>query len=78
MTTPTPPFTKPEGLILVKGDRAQGQGTEIFGIWPSGFVRQITAAEWLLWGSPKPDRNIAFGDDAEFLQLHAYDKALRG
>ncbi|MFG3050311.1 hypothetical protein ACGFZP_05055 [Kitasatospora sp. NPDC048239] len=68
---------RPEGLILVKGHPQQGAGTEVFGIWPSGLVRQITPAEYLSWGSPRPDREIPYGQDAEFLQLVAYDRALR-
>lgn len=70
-------LNKPAGLILVKGDSHQGQGNEVFGIWPTGFVRQITAAEYQCWGSPAFDYWIPFGSDAEFDQLAAYDKALR-
>jgi hypothetical protein len=70
-------ITKPEGLILVKGHSAQGTGRELFGIWPTGFTRQITAAEWALWGQPAADYEIAYGADDEFLQLQAYDRALR-
>ncbi|MFE2346496.1 hypothetical protein [Kitasatospora cineracea] len=84
MTTPTPtPVPRPpvvpvpENLILVKGDQAQGKGNEIFGIWPSGYVRQITPAEYRAWGNPAPTHQIAFGADDEFLQLYAYDRALR-
>lgn len=70
-------YTKPEGVILVKGNDKQGKGNEVFGIWPSGYVRQITPAEFSLWGNPTPDRWIQFGADDEFNQLSAYDKALR-
>jgi hypothetical protein len=72
-----PSHPRPEGIILVKGDPQQGEGVEVFGIWPTGFVRQITAAEWTLWGSPACDYEIAFGSDEEFDQLRAYDRALR-
>jgi hypothetical protein len=70
-------MSKPEGLILVKGDSHQGQGNELFGIWPSGYTRLLTQAEWTAWGYPDADYTIAYGSDAEFLQLVAYDKALR-
>jgi len=70
-------YPKPAGLLLVKGDPAQGTGKELFGIWPSGFSRLITPAEWVLWGQPPADYTIAYGDDVEFNQLVAYDKALR-
>ncbi|MGW4505680.1 hypothetical protein ACWENO_13675 [Streptomyces sp. NPDC004436] len=85
MTTPpttppaTPKFTKPDGLILVKGQKEMGGngGREVFGIWPSGYVRQITAAEFTLWGA-QVDYWIPTGRDDEFNQLAAYDKNLRG
>jgi hypothetical protein len=78
-TTPAPAtHPRPEGLILVKGDPAQGRGNEVFGIWPSGFARQITAAEFIAWGEPAIDHTIAYGADDEFNQLAAYDRALRG
>ncbi|MFB7671690.1 hypothetical protein ACFC26_09755 [Kitasatospora purpeofusca] len=67
----------PENLILVKGDTAQGAGNELFGIWPSGYVRQITPAEHEAWGYPDAHREIPYGQDEEFLQLAAYDRALR-
>ncbi|OKI22194.1 hypothetical protein [Streptomyces sp. CB03911] len=72
-------ITRPSGLILVKGHPVQGSGNEIFGIWPSGLVRQVTAAEFIAWGSPVPDRELEQGPagDAEFNQLRAYDNALR-
>lgn len=70
-------YPKPAGLILVKGDPAQGSGNELFGIWPTGFVRQVTSAEHALWGYPQADYNIPYGDDATFNQFAAYDKALR-
>jgi hypothetical protein len=70
-------YAKPAGLVLVKGDPAQGKGNEIFGIWPTGFTRQITSAEHALWGFPEADHQIAYGDDATFNQFVAYDKALR-
>ncbi|MFD8577136.1 hypothetical protein ACFV1H_17620 [Streptomyces virginiae] len=79
-TPPAPTFTKPTGLILVKGQDAQGDGKSVFGIWPSGFVRIVTAAEFRLWGNPPIDYWIP-GDadgDAQYNQLFAYDKALRG
>jgi hypothetical protein len=71
-------MNRPDGIILVKGDPHQGHGNELFGIWPSGFTRQITQAEWTLWGQPPPDYTIAYGADDEFIQLAAYDRALRG
>ncbi|MFB8241986.1 hypothetical protein ACFC58_36175 [Kitasatospora purpeofusca] len=72
-------FPRPEGLILIKGHPKQGVGNELFGVWPSGFTRQVTAGEWDLWGQPAPDRQIPYGaeGDAEFEQLRAYDRALR-
>ncbi|MFD6968392.1 hypothetical protein [Streptomyces sp. NPDC059949] len=82
MTTPptTPPpapvFAKPQGLILVKGQKEMGDGRAVFGIWPSGYVRQITAAEFALWGA-KVDYWIPSGRDDEYNQLAAYDRALR-
>lgn len=76
-TPPTPTFTKPEGIILVKGQANQGNGKEVYGIWPSGYSRQITAAEYTLWGTPAVDYTIPKGDDAQFNQLRAYDAALR-
>lgn len=75
---PTPKVPKPEGLILVKGHPQMGDGTAVFGIWPSGFSRRITAAEYALWGNPAIDYWIPAGRDDEYNQLHAYDKALRG
>ncbi|MFD5509100.1 hypothetical protein ACFWIB_15165 [Streptomyces sp. NPDC127051] len=82
MTTPpttpggnVPAVPKPKDLILVKGKPQQGDGKTIFGIWPSGLVRQITAAEYTLWGSPAID--YVTSTDAEYLQLFFYDKALR-
>lgn len=82
MSTPTTPppaptFTKPEGLILVKGQPDQADGKAVFGIWPTGFVRQITGAEWNLWGRPPFDYTIPPGDDPQYDQLAAYDRALR-
>ena len=80
-TPPTPPpviVPKPEGIIVVKGDPAQGSGNELFGIWPTGYCRQVTAAEWTCWGQPEADYTIAYGSDQEFLQLVAYDKSVRG
>jgi len=71
-------MSKPEGIILVKGDPHQGTGKELFGIWPSGFSRQVTASEWEAWGRPDADRTLEYGaGDDEFNQLRAYDKALR-
>lgn len=70
-------YAKPEGILLVKGDPNQGKGNELFGIWPSGFSRLITAAEHSSWGLPPADYQIAYGADDEFNQLVAYDKALR-
>lgn len=81
MTTPPttpPPLPKPEGLILVKGQPEQGDGRAVFGIWPSGYVRQITAAEYTLWGEPDIDYWIPAGADDEYNQLHAYDQSVRG
>ncbi|WP_405941637.1 hypothetical protein [Streptomyces sp. NBC_00207] len=81
MTTPPttpPPLPKPAGIILVKGQPEMGDGQAVFGIWPSGYVRQITAAEYVRWGEPVIDYWIPVGNDAEFNQLFAYDKALRG
>lgn len=81
MTTPPPtppPAPKPDGLVLVEGQPEMGDGKAVFGIWPSGYVRQITAAEYTLWGEPKIDYWIPAGNDAEYNQLAAYDKALRG
>lgn len=80
MSTPPTPHVvvpKPENLIVVKGDPAQGAGNEMFGIWPNGYSRQITAAEWTCWGQPEPDYIIQYGSDGEFNQLAAYDRALR-
>lgn len=77
-TPPAPVVPKPEGLILVKGQPEQGDGKAVFGIWPSGYTRQITAAEYTLWGSPAIDYWIPATQDSEYLQLFAYDKALRG
>ncbi|KOU20975.1 hypothetical protein ADK52_25680 [Streptomyces sp. WM6372] len=79
-TPPAPTFTKPAGLILVKGQAQQGDGRAVFGIWPSGYVRRITAAEYALWGSPAIDYWIpgTSDGDAQYDQLFAYDKALRG
>ncbi|MFE3578703.1 hypothetical protein [Streptomyces vinaceus] len=81
-TTPpaTPKVSRPDGLILVKGQRDMGGngGREVFGIWPSGYVRQVTAAEFTLWGSPAIDYWIPAGQPDQFDQLFAYDKALRG
>jgi hypothetical protein len=79
-TPPAPTFTKPVGLILVKGQAQQGDGKAVFGIWPSGYARQITAAEYILWGEPAIDYWIpgTADGDAQFNQLFAYDKALRG
>jgi hypothetical protein len=79
-TPPAPTVPKPAGLILVKGQAAQGDGKAVFGIWPNGFTRRITAAEYTLWGNPAIDYWIP-GDadgDAQYNQLHAYDAALRG
>lgn len=70
-------YPKPAGIILIKGDPHQGTGRELFGIWPSGFVRMITSSEWELWGQPSADLTIEYGDDEVFNQLMAYDKALR-
>lgn len=70
-------YPKPAGIILIKGAPQQGTGRELFGIWPSGFVRMITSSEWELWGQPNADVTIAYGDDEVFNQLMAYDKALR-
>jgi hypothetical protein len=76
MTMSTPaPFPQPDGLILVKGP-----GWEVYGIWPSGYTRQITAAEYKLWGSPAIDHQIpkdAPDAAAQVAQLAAYDRALR-
>ncbi|MFD5509035.1 hypothetical protein ACFWIB_14830 [Streptomyces sp. NPDC127051] len=77
-TPPAPAVPKPAGLILVKGQPQQGDGTAVFGIWPTGFTRRITAAEYTLWGSPAIDYWIPAGRDDEYNQLFAYDKALRG
>jgi hypothetical protein len=65
-------FRKPEGLILAKGD-----DWAVYGIWPSGYVRQITAAEWTLWGSPPIDYQIPSDAPDQVAQLAAYDRALR-
>lgn len=70
-------FEKPTGIILVKGDTAQGNGNEIFGIWPTGYTRQITAAEHELWGSPVADHQIPAGADDQFDQLRDYDRGLK-
>lgn len=86
MTTPptTPPpapkVPKPDGLILVKGQAQQGDGKAVFGIWPDGYIRRITAAEYTLWGNPAIDYWIpgTADGDAQYDQLFAYDKALRG
>lgn len=70
-----PTYAKPEGLILVKGT-----GWEVYGIWPSGYIRQITGAEYTLWGAPKIDVEIpanAPDGPAQMAQLAAYDRALR-
>lgn len=67
-----PTFTKPAGLILVKGS-----GWAIYGIWPSGYTRQITAAEWNLWGGPAVDYQIPDDATDQLEQLAAYDRALR-
>lgn len=82
MTTPTTPppapkLPKPEGIILVKGQPEQGDGTAVFGIWPSGYCRRITSAEFTLWGNPSIDYRIPAGRDDEYNQLAAYDNALR-
>lgn len=69
----------PENIIVVKGNPSQGKGNEVFAIFPNGLIRMATPAEFARWGGAACiDRTIAFGDDAEFLQLMAYDKALRG
>lgn len=70
-------FTKPEGLILVHVDPAQFNGTEVYGVWPSGLIRQITEPEYKAWGEPPVDRWIEPGDDATAQAFKAYDKALR-
>ncbi|MEW2415278.1 hypothetical protein AB0953_16405 [Streptomyces sp. NPDC046866] len=75
---PAPARTKPEGIILVKGQPEQGDGKAVFGIWPSGYCRRITAAEYTLWGFPEIDYWIPANRDDEYNQLHAYDAALRG
>ncbi|MEW1803190.1 hypothetical protein ACIGO7_35240 [Streptomyces virginiae] len=79
-TPPAPKVPKPDGLILVKGQPQQGDGRAVFGIWPNGFIRQISAAEFWAWGNPEIDYWIpgTADGDAQFNQLFAYDKALRG
>lgn len=80
MTIPTDPpsgpgvpeFTKPAGLILVKGS-----GAAVYGIWPTGYIRQITAAEFTLWGTPDIDYMIPDDAPDQLAQLAAYDRDLR-
>lgn len=71
-------FNRPAGVIIVNGATGVGTPGVMFAIWPSGLVRQLTAAEWNLWGSPDPDHTVPFGNDAEWNQLVAYDNAVRG
>lgn len=71
-------FNRPAGVIIVNGATGVGTPGVMFAIWPSGLVRQLTAAEWNLWGSPAPDHTVPFGNDAEWNQLAAYDNAVRG
>lgn len=71
-------FNRPEGVIIVRATEGMGDRGAMFGIWPNGLVRRLTAAEWTLWGSPEADHVIPFGNDAEYIQLAQYDAALRG
>lgn len=72
-----PAIPKPTNLILIKGQPEMGDGKAVFGVWPSGYSRRITAAEYILWGSPDIDYVIPTGRDDEYNQLAAYDKATR-
>lgn len=50
---------------------------EVFGIWPSGIVRWVGAAEYAAYNTASVPILVS-QDDAEYARLLSYDKGLRG
>jgi hypothetical protein len=74
-------MNKPENIILVASGQGQGgkqHANILFGIWPNGLIRRVTASEHAMWDKPAPDRTLVAGtDDGEWDYLYSYDLALR-
>ncbi|MFI8499474.1 hypothetical protein ACIGFK_13395 [Streptomyces sp. NPDC085524] len=85
MSTPAPKVPRPAGVLLAKsagGGRASSSGADdntVFAIFPNGVIRRATKAELACWDNAAIDRVIPLGraDDPEWLDLVAYDNALR-